>query len=186
MMNQQVVLRVRPGETVRFPTLCVACGQPARERLPLQYRRGQVTRRLDAPLCADCARQLARRSGQEERLLRLSWPAAIVVAVLAAAIAFIAFPLGITWLRLVLAAGVGLGAGAFVRWAFIRRAARTELPEKRAVSEAAQIADFTWRDITLSIARADIADRVRALNVDVLAGEPPTPEGPVSVDETAA
>ena len=55
-----MTLRVRPGETVRFPAECVACGQPARERLSLHKRRGQVTRRVDAPLCADCARQLAR------------------------------------------------------------------------------------------------------------------------------
>lgn len=185
-MDQQIVLRARPGETVRFPTLCVACGQPARERLTLQKRRGQVTRRVEAPLCADCARQLARRSGQEERLLRLSWPAAIVAAGVLAALVFIALPLEMWWLRLVLAAVVGLGAGALVRSALVRRAARAELPEKRAVSEAAQIADFTWRDMTLSFARADIAGRVRELNADVLAGELNGLEEIVPSGETSA
>ena len=70
IMSQQITLRVRPGEMVRFPNRCAACGQPATERLPLQMKRGPVTRRLDAPLCADCARQLARRSGREEQLRR--------------------------------------------------------------------------------------------------------------------
>jgi hypothetical protein len=185
-MDQQVVLRVRPGETVRFPTSCVACGQPARERMTVQRRRGQVMRRVEAPLCSDCARQLARRSGREERLLRLSWPAAAGAAVLLAALVLVALPLEALWLRLVLAAVVGLGAGAVARLALARRAAQAELPEKRAVSEAAQIADFTWRDMTLSFARADIAGRVRELNADVLAGEPNVSEEPVSSDETSA
>jgi hypothetical protein len=184
-MDQQVVLRVRPGEAVRFPALCVACGQPARERLTLQKRRGQVTRRVEAPLCADCARQLARRSGREERLLRLSWPAAIITTVLATALVFVALPLEAWWLRLVLAAAVGLGAGALVRSALVRQAAQAELPEKRAVSEAAQIADFTWRDMTLSFKRADVAGRVRELNADVLAGEPALSEEFVSSGETS-
>lgn len=186
IMDQQVVLRVRPGETVRFPALCVACGQPAREHIPLQKRRGQVTRRVEAPLCAECARQLARRSGQEERLLRLSWPAAIITAGLLAGLVFVLLPLASWPLKLVVAAAIALAAGGFVRWALARRAAQAELPEKRAVIEAAQIVDYTWRDMTLSFVRADIAGQVRELNADALAGERIPSDGSPMVGEPSA
>jgi hypothetical protein len=185
-MDQQVVLRVRPGEAVRFPALCVACGQPARERITLQKRRGQVTRRVEAPLCSECARQLARRSGQEERLLRLSWPAAIIIAGLLAGLVFVLLPPASWPLKLVVAVAIALGAGAFTRWVLARRAAQAELPEKRAVVEAAQIVDYTWRDMTLSFVRADIAGRVRELNADALAGESITSEGPPMADQPSA
>lgn len=171
MMDQPITLRVRPGETVRFPALCVACGQPARERLTLQKRRGQITRRVDAPLCAECARQLARRSGQEERFLRLSWPAAAIATLLLAVLIIVGLPLDPWWPRLLTGAIVGLIGGALVRWAMARRAAAAELPEKRAVSQAAQIVDFSWRDMTLALTNAGIADRVREMNAAVLVKE---------------
>lgn len=101
----------------------------------------------------------------EERLLRLSWPAAAVAAVLLTALAFVALPLESWWLRLLIGLACGLAGGAFVRWAMARRAAAAELPEKRAVREAARIVDFTWRDMTLVFANEDVARRVRELNV---------------------
>jgi hypothetical protein len=62
-----------------------------------------------------------------------------------------------------------------------------ELPEKRAVTEAARIADFTWRDITLAFVRVDVAGRVRELNADVLAEEPALTDEPASpTDEPSA
>ncbi|WP_157912948.1 hypothetical protein [Candidatus Promineifilum breve] len=178
MMEERMTLRVRPGETVRFPAECVACGQPARERLSLHKRRGQVTRRVDAPLCADCARQLARRSGQEERLLRLSWPAAALTAVALALPAALALSGVGWWLRLPIAVGLGLAGGAFIRWALVRRAAAAELPERRAVRQAAQIVDFTWRDMTLAFTNHAMADRVRALNPGLVVDEPAVEAAP--------
>ena len=173
-----MTLRVRPGETVRFPAQCVACGRPARERLSLQKRRGQVTRRVDAPLCTDCARQLARRSGQEERLLRLSWSAAALTAVVLALLVVVALPGVGWWLRLPLAVGLGLAGGAFIRWALARRAAAAELPERRAVRQAAQIVDFSWRDMTLAFTNDEMADQVRELNQNLLAGPMAEPTPP--------
>lgn len=167
IMEERITLRVRPGETVRFPALCVACGRPARERLSLHKRRGQVTRRVDVPLCADCARQLSRRSGQEERWLRLSWPAAGMTAAALALLVLWGLPDGSWWLRLPIAVGLGLAGGTFIRWALARRAAAAELPERRAVRQAAQIVDFTWRDMTLAFTRAEMAGRVRELNQGV-------------------
>lgn len=144
--------------------------------MTLRKRRGQVTRRLEAPLCAECARRLARRSGEEERLLRLSWPAAGVAVVLLVALALL-LPLEPWWLRLAAGLVLGLAAGAGVRWALARRAEAAELPERRAVREAAQIVDFTWRDMTLAFTRKDVADQVLELNPEYVAVEPVSTDG---------
>ncbi|HEY1409131.1 MAG TPA: hypothetical protein VF434_09325 [Promineifilum sp.] len=175
MVAEQVILRVRPGEKVRFPGLCVHCGRPASDKIVLMRKSGQLTRRLDAPICAECARQLSRRSGKEERLLRMSWPAAIGAAVLLAGMIFLILSFDTLWLRMSIAALVGLAGGAVVRWAIARRAALAELPEKRAVSDAARIVDFSWRDMILAFENANFAEQVRALNREVLAGAEDAP-----------
>ena len=184
-MEKQLTLRVRPGEVVRFPAACVACGQPAGEHLTLQKRRGQLTRRLDAPLCVDCARKLARRAGQEERLLRLSWPAAAGVTLLLTVLGLLVLPFDAGWLRLLVGLALGAAGGAFIRWALVRRAEAAELPEKRAVREAARIVDFSWRDMTLAFATGDLAESFRALNGNYVAGDEPTGEGFVTEPGTA-
>lgn len=177
-MTRQITLRVRPGETVRFPPLCVACGQPADERLTLQKRRGQITRRVDAPLCAECARRLARRSGEEERLMRLSLPAAVGVALLLAVLGLLVLPFDLWWLRLLVGLVAGLAGGAIIREALMRRATAAELPERRVVREAARIVDFTWRDMTLAFADEEIAAQVMTLNPDSLLEEQSSEENP--------
>lgn len=184
-MSEQVIIKVRPGESIRFPGLCVNCGRPGRDRLRLAKRRGQVTRRVEAPLCAECARTLSRRSGREEQLLRLSWAAAVAAGLLPAFLAFVILPGG--WpLRLVAGAAVGLAGGAIVRRLIHRRATAEELPEKRAVREAARIVDFTWRDMTLAFVNDDIAGEVRALNDVTGMAEPDKSGKPAASDETAA
>ena len=185
-MEHQITLRVRPGETVRFPAQCVACGQPPAERLTLQKRRGQITRRVDAPLCAECARRLARRSGQEERLIRLGRLAGAGVALLLAATAFLALPIESWALRLVIGLGIGLAGGALVFRALARRAETTELPERRAVREAAGIVDFNWREMTLAFANRDIAERVREMNAAVVGDEALADEAAVTVADVTA
>ena len=177
IMSQQITLRIRPGESVRFPNRCVACGQPATERLTLHNRRGQLTRRLDAPLCADCARQLARRSGREEQLRRTG---ALVAAVagLVALLAVAALVGGAWWLRGLLGVIAG-GAVAALVWAlFRRRADAAQLPETRAVREAARIVDFTWRDMTLAFADEAMAAAVRELNAALLPETAPPADAP--------
>ncbi len=177
IMSQQITLRIRPGESVRFPNRCVACGQPATERLTLHNRRGQLTRRLDAPLCADCARQLARRSGREEQLRRTG---ALVAAVagLVALLAVAALVGGAWWLRGLLGVIAG-GAVAALVWAlFRRRADAAQLPETRAVREAARIVDFTWRDMTLAFADEAMAAAVRELNAALLPEATPPVDAP--------
>lgn len=184
-MSEQVIIKVRPGESIHFPGRCVNCGRPGRDRLRLAKRHGQVTRRVDAPLCAECARTLSRRSGREEQLLRLSWPAAVVAGLLLAFLVFVVLPGG--WpLRLVAGAALGLASGTIVRRLVNRRAAAEELPEKRAVREAARIVDFTWRDMTLAFVNDEIAAEVRALNDATGMTEADESGEPAASDELAA
>lgn len=185
-MEYQITLRVRPGETMRFPALCVACGQPSVERLTLQKRRGQITRRVDAPLCADCARRLARRSGQEERLIRLGRLAGAGVALLLAAMAFLALPFESWVLRLVIGLGIGLAGGAWAFRVLARRAEAAELPERRTVREAAGIVDFNWREMTLAFANRDVAERVREMNAAVVDDEAVGDEAAATVADVTA
>jgi hypothetical protein len=99
-------------------------------------------------------------------LLRLSWPAAAGVALLLVALGLLILPFDAGWLRLLVGLAFGAAGGAFIRWALVRRAEAAELPEKRAVREAARIVDFSWRDMTLAFANGDMAERVRELNPD--------------------
>ena len=168
-MSQEITLRVRPGDPVRFPNRCVACGQPATERHTLQTKRGQVTRRLDAPLCAECARNLARRSGREEQLLRTGRLAAAVSGVMLFALAALLVG-GNLWLRGLAGLVAGGAAAALVWWLFRRRAAAAQLPETRAVREAARIVDFSWREMSLAFANEAVAAAVAELNET--AGQP--------------
>jgi hypothetical protein len=162
-MSQQITLRVRPGDIVRFPNRCVACGQPASEHLTLKKRRGQITRKLDAPLCNSCDRQLTRRSGEEERRLALGRIIAGVVGIALLGLGLVAIDLTL-WLRFLLALALG-GSTALVIYQFARRqATRAELPEKAAIRRAATIDDFSWRDVTLGFVDAEFADDVAAMN----------------------
>jgi len=176
MMDEFITLRVRPGETVRFPNLCVACGQPARERMSVRRRRGQVVRRFDAPLCAACARQLSRRSGQEERWLRLGWLVVVVgtAAVLLLSVALL--PFAALWLRLALGAALALGIGLLLRRWIVRQAAAAELPETRAVRDAVRLVAFGPRAMTLALARPETAAAVRELNAGAVV---PAPTGEI-------
>jgi hypothetical protein len=184
IMGQQITLRVRPGEMVRFPNRCAACGQPATERLPLQMRRGPVTRRLDAPLCADCARQLTRRSGREEQLRRTGQVAAVVTAL--GLLALVALLLGGPWwLRGLLGAAAGGAAAALVWWFFTRRAAAEQLPETHAVRAAARIVDFTWRDMTLELADETLAAAIVELNNAPLINEQLLPKESTDYTESS-
>jgi len=186
-MSQQVRLNARPGQTVRFPNECASCGREASERMPAEKRAGQTTRRVDVPICADCGRILARRSGEEERRLRLGRVLAGAAGLLAGGLVTLIAPGG--WpLRLVLGVVVAAVAGLLVwRWAEAR-AERAALPEKQAVRESARLVDFSWRGLTLEFARDGFAERVRELNADLLPeqGTEPLPDPPPPGEGTRA
>lgn len=174
-MSQQITLRVRPGETVRFPSLCVNCGQPAAERTRLSRRQGQLTRTLDAPLCADCRRQLDRRSGEEERLLRLGWLAGGLVFIALDVLAILALSGFDWWLRLLVGLVLGVAGLILVLRLARGRAAAAALPETKAVRDAARIAGFDWRAMTFELKNDRVADEIRALNESRLATESAEP-----------
>jgi hypothetical protein len=183
MMDEFVTLHVRPGETLRFPNQCVACGQPARERMSVRRRRGQVVRRFDAPLCAACARQLSRRSGQEERWLRLGWLVVGVAAVAVVLLSVALLPFEALWLRLAIGALVGLISAFLLRLWIMRQATAAELPEKRAVRESARLMAFGPRAMTLAFARSEMAAAVRELNAGAIIA--PAPPGEIAPAEGA-
>jgi hypothetical protein len=166
-MSQQITLRIRVGDTVRLPNRCVACGQPGQERLTLQKRHGQITRKLDAPICDDCARQLTRQSGEEERRLRIARVATVTTGLFVLIILVLAGwePL---WLRLAVAFIGAVIVAAVVHRLALSWAAKANLPEKRAVLEAAQITDFSWRAMTLAFDNPAIFNEVMELNSDIL------------------
>lgn len=186
-MSQQVRVNARPGQSVRFPNECVSCGREASERMPVEKRTGQTTRRVDVPICADCGRILAGRSGEEERRLRqgqaLAGAAAFIAGALVASISPGGWPM-----RLVLGFVMAVVAGMLVwRWAQ-KRAEKAVLPEKRAVRESARLVDISWRGLTLEFARDDYAARVRELNADLLPeqGKEPLPDPPLAGEGTRA
>lgn len=76
MTNQTIKIKARPDEIIRFPGLCVHCAQPGATPLRLKKRHGRITRLVDVPLCPDCAQELTRKSGEEERLEKMGWAAA--------------------------------------------------------------------------------------------------------------
>jgi hypothetical protein len=166
-MGQQLTLRVRPGENVRFPNRCVVCGRLPQERLTLKKRHGQITRKLDAPICDDCARQLTRRSAEEERRLHVARVATVITGLFVLIILVLAGwePL---WLRLAVAFIGAVTVAAIVHRLVLNWAAKANLPEKRAVLEAVQITDFSWRAMTLAFDNPAIIIEVMELNSDIL------------------
>lgn len=164
IMGQQITLRVCPGQFVNFPNRCVACGQAATSQTTLQNRRGQITRSLDVPLCAECAHQLTRRSGQEERRIRAGIGAAIFTAVAAMAFLFIAIDFWPWWLRFLVAVLVALSIAYAVYRLAVQVAQGVELPEKRVVRSAVIFKDFSWRDLILEIEDPVLAAEIKAAN----------------------
>ena len=164
-MGQRVKVEVRPGEILRFPPQCVNCGNEAAGTMRLHKRRGRVTREIEAPLCADCRRELQRLSGEEERWRRMGW----FFGALAFFLGLIAFLLLLPgWLpfvpRLLLAAVLAGGVGALVVLYFRRNSMKYARPDKLAVLNAAQLQDFSWRATTFEFENEAYAREFVELN----------------------
>jgi hypothetical protein len=171
-MDHQVKIKARPGQEVRFPGICVACEQPAAERMRLTKRAGQTTRTIDVPLCSDCARQMVRRSAGEERLQTFGWLAGGLAGALALALTLLLAPeeFGVA-IRLPVALLVAALAFAAVWLLFRRLSWRAAAPEKKAIRDAARIEDFSWRATTFTFQGAVFTERFRALNELTVASE---------------
>jgi len=169
MTNQTIKIKARPDEIIRFPGLCVHCARPGATPMRLKKRHGRITRHVDVPLCADCAQDLARKSGEEERLERIGWAAAGGTAVILLVLGLLLTPAGLAfWLRLLLGLVAGLGAGTAVLLYFRRLALQKALPAKLAILQSAQIETFSWRAVTFSFTNEAFYERFRDLNQPLL------------------
>lgn len=169
MTDQTIKIKARPDETIRFPGLCVHCAQPGAAPMRLQKRNGRITRLVDVPLCADCAQELSRKSGEEERLEKMGLAAAGVTAVALLALGLLLTPAGLPfWLRLLMGLLAGLGVGTAVLLYARRLALQKALPAKQAILQSAQIKTFSWRATTFMFTNETFYERFRALNQPLL------------------
>ena len=168
-MNHQVKIQARPNETIRFPGLCVHCGQPGGTPLTIRKRNGRFTRQIEVPLCADCAQEARRKSGEEERLERIAWAVAGGAALLLFLAGLLLTPAGLGfWLRLAVGVMLGFGGGTAVLTLLRPRPQRRARPAKQAILAAAQISDFSWRATTFSFTNETFANRFREINQPLL------------------
>ncbi len=164
-MSQSVKVKVRPGRTLQFPGICVHCSRSASERLSLKRRRGRLTRLIDVPLCDQCAAQLRRKSGEEERLGRLGRFVSVLAGLLSLVIVYILSPGGMpVILRLIIALALGLVLGAVVLFFFRRRSLAAAHEEKLAILESARLTEFSWRATTFQFHNDEFAVAFVRLN----------------------
>lgn len=164
-MARRIKVWVQAGEALRFPEVCVHCGQLAEEWLPLQRRRGRLTRTVAAPLCADCHRELQRLSADEERWRKMGLLFGVLFLLIGWLLLFLLLPgwLAIGW-RLLLALGLAAAGGLAILLYFRRASARHARPEKKAILNSARLCDFSQRTTTLAFDSDTFAERFEALN----------------------
>jgi hypothetical protein len=164
-MSQSVRVKIRPDNNLKFPGICVHCGQPAGERMTISKRKGSVTRLIEVPVCIDCFQEFNRRSWAEERWQRIGLLVTGATAIAVLALGFILLPSALpVWLRLlagiILAGLVSLG----LRGIFMQRSAEVARPEKKTVLEAAKMVNFSWRATTFHFSREDFSEQFSRLN----------------------
>lgn len=167
-MAQLVKIKVKAGQVVRFPGVCVHCTRPAGEGMTLRKRIGRLTRLVDVPVCADCAQTLRRRSGEEERLERIGYVATAVVFLLVAAVVYGLLPPLALILRGGAAVILGVLVASAVRAYFQGAALKAARPEKRAILESARLANFSWRATTFEFSNEAFVERFVDLNEELV------------------
>jgi len=168
MMSRQLIIKIAPAETVRFPGVCTNCVRPATESMKLVKRTGRTTRQIDAPLCEQCAAQLIKRSAAEERMQKLSRLLAVVAAVLLLFGVLLLLSGTDLLLRLLLALLLAAAAAAVVTRLFRTAIGSAALPEKKAVLESAQLQAFSWRTATFQFSNDTFIERFMELNEPIL------------------
>jgi hypothetical protein len=168
-MSQVVKVKIRPGQNLRFPAVCVSCARPASERMKLRKQSGRTVRLIDVPVCAQCAQELTRQSMEEERWQRISLAAAAAVGLLGLALLLVIKPDDLAlmvWFLFSLPTALLLAAGVY---GLLDRKRRTAArPEKKAILGAAQIVDFSWRATVFDFDNDAFAERFVLLNESVL------------------
>lgn len=124
---------------------------------------------IDVPLCAVCQRQLRRKSGEEERLLKFGRLSAVLTFILVMALVVLIAPDGILFSLRLLAGLLSALVITAVLLSFFRRARRNVLlPEQRSVYASAGIAEFTWRATVFEFTNEAFAEQFRKLNEALL------------------
>jgi hypothetical protein len=170
-MGQQVKVKVKVGQVVRFPGVCVHCANPAGERMALRKRIGRLTRLVDVPVCVDCAQTLRKRSGEEERLQRIGYGAVGLAFLLAAVIVYALLPPLVLFLRVGAAVILAVLAASAVRVYFQGAALKAARPEKRMILESARLANFSWRATTFEFSNEAFVERFVDLNEQLVMRE---------------
>jgi uncharacterized membrane protein HdeD (DUF308 family) len=135
----------------------------------LTKRVGRVTRLIDVPLCAECARTVQRKSGEEERLEKLGWLAAAGAGLIVLALVLMLLPAGTPfWLQAVLGLLAGGMGGTAVFHLFRRLSAHKTLPEKKAILQSARIETFSWRAATFTFTNETFRERFQEINKPLL------------------
>jgi len=172
MSRHVITLHVQPQDAVRFPGICVHCARPAPASMALAARRGQTVREIKVPLCAECAAALARESGDEERLRKIGRLLAGVAGLALLMLILLLTPARMAlWARLLIGLPPALAAAALIFWLARPAIERAALPEKQAIRQAAQIANFDWETTTFIFANETFAERFQALNQERVARE---------------
>lgn len=165
----QVKIKVRPKQIVRFPAICVHCSRPAGATMTVRKRLSRITRLVAVPVCAHCAAQLSRKSGEEERLQKIDWLVSGAVFFLLCALGWLLIPDGLGGgLRLLIAAGVAFLLTAVVHTLFQNKIKDAYLPEKQAVLASARISDFSWRATTFLFENETFTERFTQINEPLL------------------
>jgi len=163
-MSRQLIVKIGPNETIRFPALCTNCAQLATEKMELYKRNGRIRRQIDVPLCSQCAAQLSKSSAAEERMHKVSRLLAITAGTVLLLAGLLLLSGVAIWLRLLLALLLGLAATAFVTGLFRTRISNAALPEKKAVLDSAQLQAFSWRTATFEFSNDAFIERFMELN----------------------
>ncbi len=167
-MSRQLVIKISPNETMRFPGLCTNCANRAVQSMELRQRDGRLCRCIDVPICAQCAGHINKTSAAEERLQRQSRLFVPVAALLVLIAALLLFPGIVFWLRLLFALLFALIVGVIVSHLFRRATAKAALPQKKAVLESAQLQAFTWRSATFAFNNETFIERFIELNEPII------------------
>lgn len=164
-MSRSVKVKIRPGHALAFPANCVHCSRPATEKMLLKKRRGRLTRLIDVPICDQCAAELRRQSGEEERLERIGRFVGLLAAILTLILAFALSPDGMLFvLRIFIAAVLSALAGLLLLSYFRRRSMSAAHQEKLAILASARLTHFSWRAATFRFDNENFARRFASMN----------------------
>ena len=164
-MSQSVRVKIRPENSLKFPAICVHCGQPAGERMRISKRKRSITRLIEVPVCTNCYQEINRRSWAEERWQRIGLLVTGVTGTAVLALSFFLLPAELpVWLRLlagiILAGLVALGLRGIIK----QRSAEMARSEKKAILGAVRMVNFSWRATTFHFSREDFSEKFIKLN----------------------